>query len=66
MSDTNADQMKTQSAEDQEPPVTQQKAPITQDEQAAGADDEETNEMIGTNTPAENGPKTLGVGLSEE
>ncbi len=73
MAETNltdaADQMRTQSDADQEPPVTQLSKPIVESEKAAGADDDETDEMKGTNAAAEgeNGaPRTLGVGLSEE
>jgi hypothetical protein len=64
-----ADQMRTQSDADQEPPVTQPPKPIVESEKAAGADDEETNEMKGTNAAAEGeagAPRTLGVGLSEK
>ena len=65
----NADQMRTQTDADQEPPVTQLSKPIVESEQAAGADDEETDEMKGTNAAGEGeagASRTLGVGLSEE
>jgi len=65
----NADQMRTQTDADQEPPVTQLSKPIVESEQAAGADDEETDEMKGTNAAAEGeapSSRTLGVGLFEE
>ena len=72
MAETNtadADQMRTHTDADQEPPVTQLSKPIVESEKAAGADDGETDEMQGTNAAAEGeagAPRTLGVGLSEE
>ena len=65
----NADQMRTKTDADQEPPVTQPPNPIVESERGAGADDEETNEMMGTNAASEgegNAPRTLGVGLTDQ
>lgn len=71
MADTHtvdAEKMRTHTDADQEPPVTQPPKPIVESEKAAGADDEETDEMKGTNaaSPAGDGPQTLGVGLTDE
>ncbi len=63
----NADQMHTQSPDDQEPPVTQPPRPVVEDGRKSGADDEETDEISGPSNPqATTGPsQPLGAGLTD-
>jgi hypothetical protein len=66
--DQNAAQaMRTQSPEDQEPPVTQPPRPVVEDGQKSGADDEETDEMSGPSDPQATTKQSqpLGAGLTD-
>jgi hypothetical protein len=62
-----AQAMRTQSPEDQEPPVTQPPHPVVEDGQKSGADDEETDEMSGPSDPQATTKQSqpLGAGLTD-